>query len=89
MCIVVIFLQPVFLFSSMFSTLLSITEKTMILSKYHSNMTLIRDYKRAVSIGKKLDFSLSIVALYIKSFGPCPKHLEISYCMCNFRKASL
>ena len=38
------FFLSVFSFSSMFSALLSITKKTMILSKYHSNMTLIRDY---------------------------------------------
>ena len=63
----------------------------MILSKYHSNMTLIRDYKTAVSIAKKnnINFGRSIVVLYIKAFGPYPKDLEISYRMCNFLKASL
>ena len=49
----------------------------MILSKYHSNMMLIRDYWRAVSTGKacdfkNIDFSLRIVALYAKAFGPYP-----------------
>ena len=48
-----VFLLFVFFFSSMFSALHPITKKTMILSKYHSNMTLIRDYQRALSIGKK------------------------------------
>ena len=50
----------------------------------------MQDYKRAVSIGKEnIDFSLVIVALYVKAFGPYPKHLEISYYMGNFLKASL
>ena len=48
-----VFLLFVFFFSSMFSALHPITKKTMILSKYHSNMTLIRDYQRAVSTRKK------------------------------------
>ena len=53
-------------------------------------MTLIQDYRRAVSIGEKnIGFSLVIVALYVKAFGPYPKHLEIPYCMGNFLKASL
>ena len=83
-----VFLLFVFFFSSMFSALHPITKKTMILSKYHSNMTLIRDYQRAVSIWKKTLIQC-IVALYVKAFGPYPKHLGISYCMCNVLKASL
>ena len=47
------FLLFVFFFSLMFSAFHLITKKTMILSKYHSNMALIRDYQRAVSIWKK------------------------------------
>ena len=84
------FILSVFFFSLMFSALNPITKKTMILSKYHWNMTLMRAYKRAVSIGKKnIDFSLCIVALYIKALGPYSTHLGISYCMCNVLKASL
>ena len=33
--------------------------------------------------------SLLIIALYVKAFRPYPKHLGISYCMCNIPKASL
>ena len=52
-------------------------------------MTLIRDYKTAVSIGKKsVDFSLCIAALYIKAFESYSKHLGIYCCMCNVLKAS-
>ena len=85
-----VFLLSVFFFSSTLSALHPLTKKTMILSKNHSNMTLIRDYYRAVSIGEKnIDFSLCIVALYVKAFGPYSKHLGIFYCMCNVLKASL
>ena len=71
-----------------FALKLSFSHKKLYL-RFHC-FSLIRDYKRAVSIGKKnIDSSLSIVALYIKAFGPYPKHLEISYCTCNFLKASL
>ena len=43
----------------------------------------------SVNWEKNIDFSLCIVALYVKAFGPYPKHLGISYCMCNVLKASL
>ena len=47
-------------------------------------MTLVRVYQRAVPTGEKhIDFSLCIVALYVKGFGPSPNHLEISDCMCE------
>ena len=39
-----VFILFVFFFFSMFFALLSLTKKTMILSKSHSNMTLIPDY---------------------------------------------
>ena len=48
-----VFFLSVLFFSSMFSALHPITKKTTILSKYYSNMTLIRDYSTPVSIGKK------------------------------------
>ena len=83
------FLLPVFFFSSMFSAFHPVTKKTMILSKFYSNMTLIRDYWRALLKGKDIEFSLCIGALYVKAFGPYPKHLGISYCMCSVLKASL
>ena len=38
---------------------------------------------------KNIDFSLFIVALYAKTLEQYPKHLGISYCMCNVLKASL
>ena len=38
---------------------------------------------------KNIDFSQCIVALWVEDFGPYPKHLGISNCMCNFAKASL
>ena len=85
-----VFLLSVFFFSSMLSALHPITKKPIILSEYQSNMTLIPDYYRGqYQLGKNIDFSLCIVALYVKTFGPYPKHLGISYCMCNFLKASL
>ena len=50
-------------------------------------MTLIRDYKTAVSIGKKsVDFSLCIAALYIKAFESYSKHLGIYCCIATFLK---
>ena len=85
-----VFLLSVFFFSSMLSALHPITKKPIILSEYQSNMTLIPDYYRGqYQLGKNIDFSLCIVILYVKTFGPYPKHLGISYCMCNFLKASL
>ena len=58
-----------FLLLLLFSAPLPLTKKTIILSKYHSNMTLIQNYLIAVSIGNKnIDFSLCIVALYVKAF---------------------
>ena len=74
----------------MFSAVLPITKKTMILSKYHLNDVNTKLLESTVSTGKKkIDFSLFIVTLYVVVLGPYPKHFEISSCMCNFHKASL
>ena len=64
-------------FFSMLSAPLPLTNKTKILRNYHyeitnlyvyTNVKLIRDYYIALSIGKKnVDFSLCIVALYVKA----------------------
>ena len=43
----------------------------------------------SVNWEKNIDFSLCIVALYVKAFRPYIKHLIISYCMCNVLKAFL
>ena len=47
-------------FFQLFSVPIPQAKKTMILSKYHSNMILIRDYYIAVSIGKKHWFLISL-----------------------------
>ena len=53
--------------------------------KYDVNKRLL---KSSVNWEKNIDFSLCIVALHVKAFGPYPKLLGISYCMCNVLKAS-
>ena len=54
--------------------------------KYDVNTRLLES---RVNWEKNIDFSLCIVALSVKAFGPYPKHLGISYCTCNVLKASL
>ena len=54
--------------------------------KYDFNMRLLES---SVNWEKNIDFSLRILALYVKAIRPYPKHLGISYCMCNVLKASL
>ena len=52
----------------MFSTPLSLIKKTMVLSKYHSYTTVIRDYLIAGSVGRNVGFGLFIIALLVKAF---------------------
>ena len=54
--------------------------------KYDVNTTLL---KSSVNWEKNIDFRLCLVALYVKAFGPYPKHPGISYYMCNALKAPL
>ena len=54
--------------------------------KYEVDTRLLQS---SVNWEKNIDFNLCIIALYVKAFGPYPKHLRISYSMCNALKASL
>ena len=62
--------------------------KTMILSKYHPNMTLITDREQC-QLGKNIDFSLCMVVLNAKDFVQYAKRLVIFNHTCNFLKACL
>ena len=65
-------------------------KKTMILSKYHSNMRLKQDHQIAVSISKKnIDLACASQSYRLKLFGLYPKQLGISNCMRNFLEDSL
>ena len=83
------FFSVFFLFFDVFCTLPHNQENhdsKQIPLKYDFNMRLL---KSCVDWGKNIDFSLCIQALYVKAIRPYPKHLGISYCMCNVLKASL
>ena len=85
----IFFLLCFFLFFDVFCTLPHNQENhdsKQISLKYDFNMRLL---KSSVNWGKNIDFSLCIQALYVKAIRPYPKHLGISYCMCNVLKASL
>ena len=74
----------------MFSGLLPIIEKTMILSKiplkYDVNTRLL---KTSVDWEKKMVLVCASQPYTLKLFGPYPKQLGIHNSMCNFLKASL
>ena len=81
------FLVPVFFFFSMFSTPHFQSKKTIILSIYHSNMTLTRHQSIAVSIGEKsllvaVDFSqrrCSVKKAVLKNFAIFSQYLHLCW----------